>query len=174
MAEQEVSPETGGSDPAMVDFLRRPRWWGVPVVTGVNLLRTLKIFLTFAILSLGVGVVVALLGGGRDLPKMTAAWNSAVSLFLLLSFIFIWFIEAFFCFRCLANSYGMFRYRTTPYFDARMQWLWNPFSLYSSKHYAPEGIKHLRLVLDGMLGATLAALPILIAVLTMIALGMDF
>jgi hypothetical protein len=139
----------------------------VPVVTLANVLRVLSVFLIFAVLGLGVGMVAAMIGFRADLSRTAVVWRIGESLFVLLSFILIWFLEAFFCLRCLSNSYGMLK-------NAKPQWLWNPFVLYNPKSYTAEGAKYARLVLDGMLGATLAAVPILIAMLITAALGMDF
>lgn len=148
-------------------FLRKPGWWGVPVVTGTNVLRVIGIFVVLVALCFGAGIVAALFGLRPDLPRMAVIWKFGESLFGIFSFILIWFLEAFFCLRCLSNSYGMYK-------NAKPEWLWNPLVLYNPKSYPPEEAIYARLVLDGMLGAALAALPILIVMLIMTALGVDF
>ena len=156
-----------------MDFLGKPKWYGVPVLVRSNLPILVRVFAIF----IGIASIIALVAAGLNWESTDTRLLVPAQVFVasltIITFTIGWFVAVFFFFRLFVNTIRMHFNRSEGAKFRSAEAFYIPVYGWRSKDLSDEGIRLRRLAIEGLIGFLAVNGLIWSLVLASKALGVD-
>ena len=135
-----------------MDFLGKPKWYGVPVLVRSNLPLLVRVFAVF----IGIASIIAIIAAGLNWEstddKLLVPVQVFVASLTMITFAIGWFVAVFFFFRLFVNAIRMNFNRSegARFWSAKAFYI--PIYGWRSIDLTDEGVRLRRLAIEGLIG----------------------
>ena len=156
-----------------MDFLGKPKWYGVPVLVRSNLPLLLRVSAVF----LGIATIMAIIAAGLSWEstndRLLVPAQAFVGSLTIITFAIGWFVAVFFFFRLFVNAIRMNFNRSegARFWSAKAFYI--PIYGWRSTDLSDEGIRLRRLAIEGLIGFLVVNGLIWLLVFASKAVGID-
>jgi hypothetical protein len=135
-----------------MDFLGKPKWYGVPVLVRSNLPLLIRVFAIFIAIASIIAIVAAGLNWKSPDNRLLFPAQAFVASLTIITFAIGWFVAVFFFFRLFVNAIRMNFNRSdgAKFWSAKAFYL--PIYGWRSIDLSDEGIRLRRLAIEGLIG----------------------